>query len=206
MRRSMSLSVALAAVIAVGCESEPIGSVTSADPGNPVLAAAQANSGAVVVRLQTQGAFGLIDFDRQVFALHSSDDSRGGCQTVTEVRTGEVQLVFTPSGAVHQLTQGEESFVTVYDLSGGPTIDCDFLNGATGRMIAEGAAAFVWRDNDLFVTGSGAHVYGVHSSGRLNNLLDGGLLGYHANFRWQTTPSGSSGALVRDIKLTPDPR
>ena len=205
MKRVIILcAILLVALLAASCSDqkaptalpESIPVVTSSLAKSP-----PASSGPIVVRFETGFAVTFFDPNRLLLALIASDNSFLGCSSPTVFEPADFQLIFSPSGPVHQLAKAKESFTAVYDVTGLPLLDCALLTGP--RKLAEGTAHHIATDNDLFFSGTRTNTFRLKGNGQLTNLVDGGTVNYNLHFHFQIKQDGSFEILANDIKLTP---
>ncbi|MCZ6754533.1 MAG: hypothetical protein O7E49_04390 [Gemmatimonadetes bacterium] len=166
----------------------------------------------IVVRFTT--GYGLLfgDFDNQFLALYSWDDGLLGCTESTTLAPASIQDIFGGMGVFSQLFLAQASFVTVYDWTGFPTIDCALLTGATGRLLAQGNVQLEIFDNDVLggraFGGEGANAFGFNAAGRLTNVATGRPIGTRLHRTHLVLPDGTfrPNHVRWGPLLNPDPR
>jgi hypothetical protein len=210
--RILAVFVLLSGLI-VGCREQSVPTATiAAVPGPSFNFTNGPDNPGIVVRTETGFAILFADFDRQFLSLHSSDDALLGCTAATTFAPISIQRIFGGTGVFGRLMLAQDNFVTVYDWTGFPPIDCALLTGATGRLLAEGRAQLEVFDNDLLggaaFGGEGANAFGFSSAGRLTNVATGKPIGYRLHRTHLILPDGTFKInLVRQGPLlNPDPR
>jgi hypothetical protein len=119
----------------------------------------------------------------------------------------DLQFIFTPAGAAEGVFQADLHNVFIY-----PAVDIGFSAGpedcaimATLPVLARGAASLVRTDNDFLGTGGPrANAFGWDAHGVLEDLVNGGEVGYSETVRWvfdQANPPAEIAPLVVSILL-----
>ena len=193
----------LVGALASGCEERPL----TAPGGVPTFSRARgpAESG-VVVRFQFENVFPNFNFDDALLAITSSESGLGfGCTETTASHPFEGTNIFSPSGRIQFHYRNDEAFVTVYDWTGFPDLDCAFLADES-RILARGTAVVKANDNDTAVDGPGINASTIEVRGVLIDV-NGQPVKYHLKRTLQFTEDG--GFVIRAAvgpSLSPDPR
>ncbi len=212
----ISAAFFLLTAVAVSCTDQPVPTASSDLPtaGPSFNFTNGPEEAGIVVRFETDTAFLFVDFDRQILSLHSSDDGLRGCTAATAFEPLDVQQVFGGNGRVARLRLAQKNFVTVYDWTGFPPINCPLLTNATGLLLAEGSSQLEEFDNDIEGGAGfppfeeGANAFGFNSAGELTNVATGSSIGYRLHRTHLILPDGTLRInLVRQGPLlNPDPR
>ncbi len=175
----------------------------SGPPGNP------GNSG--VVRFTDGMGFFFIDYQSGLMSFHgiqtSFADLCAGSPPVFDPLN--IQLIFTPTGTLHALITAEAHTVFIYPAS--PLLDPNHIGLAdcpvllSLPLLAKGQARVVRTDNDIFGSNApGADSFGLNSTGMLENIIQGGTVGYTEIFRGQVMPHSDEVSVVKlSITLSP---
>lgn len=213
MRAFTIPTLLLVASLAVGCTDETAPTAATEAVAGPSFNFTNGpDNPGIVVRFDFGFGFLFGDFDRQFIALISSDDGLLGCTAATSFEPASIQDIFGGTGVFGELFLSQNNFVTVYDWTGFPTIDCDLLTNVTGRLLAQGRSQLLRFDNDLpggaAFGGEGANAFGWNSGGRLTNVATGRPIGYRLHRTHLIMPDGTFRPnLVRQGPLlNPDPR
>jgi len=164
-----------------------------------------------VIRFSDQVAFFVVDSEHGVVSFHGTDLS------FAQICSGapfdfdplSIQLIDSPSGALHALFRGSEHHVVIYPSNGWPNPDhvgpgdCPAL--AVLPVLASGTAQLVRTDNDIEVTGQGANAFGWSAEGVLLTP-SGGKLNYSETVRALVDPGGGDIRILQmAIRLVPIP-
>jgi hypothetical protein len=175
----------------------------SASPGNP------GNSG--VIRFTDGMGFFFIDYQSGLMSFH-------GIQTsFAELCAGSppvfdplnIQLIFSPTGTLHALISAEAHTVFIYPAATFPDphhiglADCPILEGLP--LLATGQARVIRTDNDIFGSDApGADSFGLNSTGMLEDIVNGGTVGYTEIFQGLVQPDSDEVNVVKlSITLSP---
>ena len=176
-----------------------------------VSPAAASGNGAGVVRFSQQDAFFIVDSEHGLVSFHGTNLSFAQiCSGVPfEFDPLTIQLVDSPSGALHVLFSGEESHVVLYPSAGWPNPDhigpgdCPAL--AALPVVASGTTHLIRTDNDIKVSGPGADAFGWTAEGVIFSP-SGEKFNYSETARALVKPgSGELQELKVDIRLVPIP-
>jgi len=174
-------------------------------------AAAAAGNGAGVIRFSDQFAFFIVDSQHELVSFHGTNLSFAQiCSGVPfEFDPLTIQLIDSPSGALHALFFGDEHHVVIYPSNGWPNPDhvgpgdCPAL--AVLPVVASGTAHLVRTDNDIEVSGQGANAFGWTAEG-VPFTPSGGKLNYSETVRALVKPGGGDlQPLTVNIRLVPVP-
>jgi hypothetical protein len=206
------LGVGFLGLVVVACKAGVSPGVSSsALPSEPQFNFANGpESPGRVFRFSIGGFFFFVWNNADLLAINSTNNAvlnfaLQECAETTALTPFDWQDVVTPE-AVRTLVQAEESYVYVFDWQPEwfnplpPT--CQSL---LDHLIAQGRAKFQYNDNDLFLTGPGANAASLRSDGRLEDLLNGGVVHYHLNVH-ALFVGDEFRILKKDIVLNPDPR
>jgi hypothetical protein len=121
----------------------------------------------------------------------------------------DFQLIFSPTGTLHALITAEAHTVFIYPAATFPDphhiglADCPILLSLP--LLAAGQARLVRTDNDIFGSDApGADSFGLNSTGRLEDMVNGGTVGYTEIFHALVMPdSGDVNVVKLSITLRP---
>ena len=172
-------------------------------------------AGAGVIRFTDQVGFFIVDAAGGLVSFHGTNISFADiCSGVPfEFDPLSIQLIDTPTGALHALFTGKEHNVILYPAANWPDPDqigpgdCPIL--ATLPVLASGPVRLVRTDNDIAVSGRGADAFGWTSSGVLTSPT-GQRFNYSETVRALVEPAHKPGdpefrMMVTDIRLVPIP-
>jgi hypothetical protein len=167
------------------------------------------NAYAKVIRFQDQVEFFVVDKEHGLLSLHGLGQSfsqlcSGVPFTVDDL---DIQLVDSPTSALHLLFTGAEHTVWIYPAPQlpdpnhfGPE-DCPILAGLP--VLATGKARVVRTDNDVTLDGPGADAFGWTAEGALTGP-SGEPLRYGETVRLEVPPSNATlRELKVDVRLVP---
>jgi len=175
----------------------------SAPPENP------GNSG--IIRFTDGMGFYFIDYQSGLMSFH-------GIQTsFAELCVGSppvfdplnIQLIFSPTGTLHALISAEAHTVFIYPAATFPDpnhiglADCSILENLP--LLATGQARVIRTDNDIFGSDApGADSFGLNSTGMLEDIVNGGRVGYTEIFQGLVMPYSDQVNVVKlSITLSP---
>ena len=191
MRRSLLLvSLCFASAFTLACGDQPGPSAPDLRTGEPD------GPGAFVVRFEEPVAI-LLSTEESgltvlagVTAAELAEFCAGGEPTF---ETGTRLNVFRPDGSLHSVLKAEDLSVLVWQGAFADVCTPPFATG-TGR--------FMYVDNDVFVSGSGANAFGFRINGDVSSTTG---QRYHvtANFHAIISPSDEFRGTKEEIRLTP---
>jgi hypothetical protein len=175
----------------------------SAPPEHP------GNSG--VIRFTDGMGFFFIDYQSGLMSFH-------GIQTsFAELCAGSppvfdplnIQLIFSPTGTLHGLITAEAHTVFIHPAATFPDphhiglADCPILLSLP--LLATGQARVIRTDNDIFGSDApGANSFGLNSTGMLEDMVNGGTVGYVEVFQGLVKPNSDEVTVVKlSITLSP---
>jgi hypothetical protein len=186
-----TLGIAVIWTLASGCGGTEV-------PTNPIAVAGPpafnytngpgAPGASGVIRFVDGIGFFVTDYDRGLTAFH------GSSTTLAEFCAGappvpdplSVQLISSPSGALHALFTAPAHHVLIYPAS---PPGCAFW--ATLPLLASGQAKLIRTDNDLVDAGPGANAFGWQANGVLTDRVTGSAVRYSEVARMLVPPSGA---------------
>lgn len=210
---SISAAVLLLLALATGCSerNEPTAATDPLTASHFDLASRPDVAG-IVFRGEWGFSVGFMNVEEELLSFHSTSypPIPSICSPATDFEPIYWQDVLAPSGKYHELWIAPKAFVAVYDWTGTPWPDCDYLNNVTNKLLAEGQVQWMYVDNDFTGGaangGTGANVWQIKASGQLTNVVTGQSHGYHKMNRWQLLPNGEYRFAGAGPSLNPDPR
>jgi hypothetical protein len=164
-----------------------------------------------VLRIQDAVTSFFIDYESRLMSFH------GIQTTLADICTGtppafdpiDIQLIFSPAGTLHFLATADSHTVHIYPAAIFPDpnhvgpADCPILVGLP--LLATGQARMVRTDNDLFGSPApGSDAFGMSSTGMLDDVVNGGTVGYTETFEAIVFPHTDEVTLINlDIRLNP---
>lgn len=212
MRRSATVFVSLAALVALGCSDYP-----AATGHDRVIARSfdfmngPAEAGPVLFRTADDDFFLLLDTDREtdlatLIRLPDPPSDVTHCGGSQPLVPADLQLVFHSNDAINSLLIGREARAYVYErhtfvAAAQQTGICGAI--ATQAPLAQGSVDFVSHDNDTFFSGAHADAFGWSASGVVVSAFDGSLLRLLDESHGVLGADGSLLNAVSRITLTP---
>ena len=191
----LTLAFGVEYAFALGPASEP--------PENP------GNSG--VIRFTDGMGFYFIDYQSGLMSFHGIQTSWAelcaGSPPVFDPLN--IQLIFSPTGTLHATIKTEAHTVFIYPAVAFPNpdhislSDCPTLTSLP--LLAAGQARLTRTDNDVFGSDApGANSFGLNSTGKLQDMIHGGTVGYTEIFRGLVTSGSDQVTVVKfSINLSP---
>ena len=162
-----------------------VGAAIAASPGRS-LAAPPANPGnSGVIRFADLVDFFVIDPKSGFTSIHSTSTPLADlCSgTPPDVDLLNIQLIASPSGALHALFMGSEHNVQIY-----PASPPGCANWKNLPLLYSGVVHIVRTDNDIQVSGPGADAFGWTATGTLTDHVHGGTVSYREVVRLVINP------------------
>jgi hypothetical protein len=185
-----SLGIALVSGLATGCGSGDVATSSIHVPSTPAYSytnGPSAPGASGVIRFVDGIGFFVTDFARGLTAFH------GSSTTIAETCAGtppipddlDIQLIDSPTGALHALFTASNHHVLIY-----PASPPGCAHWANLPLLASGQARLFRTDNDLVDGGPGANAFGWQATGELEDQATGGALRYSEVVRVLVPPSG----------------
>jgi hypothetical protein len=193
MKRSLALAPAIAALL-LACSDAPGGSTPFAPEFNFLNGPSELPN---VFRFEDQFVALIFDPQTGLVALAGAPADPaaavpcGGSEPFAVVQfqdAGQIRAV------IHSLVVGPEVNLHVYDLA-------TFINPCVSTPIAQGTGRFMYTDNDVFVTGSGADAFGFRMHGEVT-LTSGESAHLEAHNRFIIWPNGEFRRIYRQVRLS----
>lgn len=186
MRR---ITTGIAAVgLAVGLAGPAAAGAPPDDPAGPVT------------RYEADLSRAYVDVDDGLVAL-GGPPPEDGCFGIGFDGDGQWQEIELPNGVVVTMAKDDDQAMYLYE---GASIGdvCDQVSaGETPELLASGTVRVRLNDNDSFVSGTRANVWGDFAVGQLVTP-DGQTCQFAGRSRYRVTPNGDFKVLREDITLT----